>query len=72
MSTKVINKLTKKCYAPEYGARFVQRTVANDVENVIIDYMLDNNIVSSDEKVRIDVTIEKDSVVCAIPKTVDA
>ena len=72
VSTKVINKLTKKCYVPEYGARFVQRTIANDVENVIIDYMLDNNIVSSDEKVRIDVTIEKDSVVCAIPKTVDA
>ena len=46
INNDVINSLTDKCYSPEYGARYAQRLVSSNVEDVVVDFLIDNNLIN--------------------------
>lgn len=64
INKKSLTKLYDKCFSPEYGARYAQRLITTDIEDLIIDYMLAENIVASEERVKITVTTVDDEFIC--------
>ena len=42
------NQLIDKCYSPDYGARYAQRIITSDVEDLIVNYLVENDLLSSD------------------------
>lgn len=46
IANDVINSLTDRCYSPEYGARYAQRLVSANVEDVIVDFLIDNDLIN--------------------------
>ena len=59
---KALTRLYDKCYSPEYGARYAQRLITTDIEDVVIDYLIEQNILNTNAK--INVNIENDVFVC--------
>ena len=70
ISDGVITYLNDVCYEPAYGARFVQRTISNKLESIIIDYMITNDIVSCDNVIKFNISCRKDIIVCKLAETV--
>lgn len=53
------NRLVDKCYSPDYGARYAQRIITSDVEDLIVNYLVENDLLSSDN-VKLLITLNKD------------
>ena len=64
ISKKVLNQLYDKCYSPEYGARFAQRLITTDVEDVVIDYLITKNITFEDSLIQLSMSVEDGKFVC--------
>ena len=64
ISKKVLNQLYDKCYSPEYGARFAQRLITTDIEDVVIDYLITENIASEDSLIQLNMNVEDGKFVC--------
>lgn len=64
ISKKVLSQLYDKCYSPEYGARFAQRLITTDIEDVVIDYLITENITSEDSLIQLSMSVEDGKFVC--------
>ena len=64
ITSQVKTTLFNKCYSAEYGARFVQRVVKSDLEDLVLNYMVDNNILSIHDTVKISVKQQNGNFVC--------
>lgn len=64
INKKALTQLYDKCYSPEYGARYAQRLITTDIEDVVIDYLISKNILASKNSVKLTVNIYNDKFVC--------
>ena len=64
--------LYDKCYAPEYGARFVQREISKLIESPIINYVMDNNLVGEEVNLEIFTSDKKFEITQKIKEVVKA
>ena len=71
-TNEVRTMLYEKCYLPEYGARYAQRLIVSDVEEKIISYMLDNDLVVSSDRLNIDVIVCDGDIKCKLLDSVNA
>lgn len=71
VSDEARTMLYEKCYLPEYGARYAQRLIISDVEEKIISYMLDNDLVVSSDRLNIDVIICDGDIKCKLLDSVN-
>lgn len=64
INKKALTQLYDKCYSPEYGARYAQRLITTDIEDVVIDYLISKNILTSENSIKLTVNIDDDKFIC--------
>lgn len=58
LSDSALDSLYHKCFNPEYGARFANRIVHSNVEDIVLDYILENDLLN---KVPLSIRISESS-----------
>lgn len=63
ISKKALTQLYDKCYSKEYGARFAQRLITTDIEDLVIDFIISENILTED-KIKLSITTKDGKFSC--------
>ena len=71
VSTDALNKLINKCYSPDYGARYAQRIIISDVEDLIVNYLVENDLVSG-TNTKIFITLDNNDTLICQPDVINA
>ena len=71
ISKKALSQLYDNCYSKEYGARFAQRLITTDIEDLVIDFIISENILT-DNKIKISVTTKDGVFNCKQLQTITA
>lgn len=58
-----LNYLYDKCFDREYGARFANRMIKSTIEDLVLDYLVDNDLINT-PGTHLHITISKDKFVC--------
>lgn len=71
VSTDALNKLINKCYSPDYGARYAQRIIISDVEDLIVNYLVENDLVSG-TNTKIFIALDNNDTLICQPDVINA
>jgi ATP-dependent Clp protease ATP-binding subunit ClpC len=64
LDSKAVTYIVKNSFSEEYGARPLRRSLQDEVENVLADWMLENSdVLEKGEEVGIKISVEEDNII---------
>ena len=61
------DKLYEKCFSQKYGARYAKKLVTSEIEDMVVDYLLSNDVIDTD----ILIDLSNDKLICKHIETID-